>query len=412
MNLVERKVYNFVKNFPRLKYFIVRTYQIIFSLIPGRRVITKNEIIVREGYFYGFHDKSPWSHDNQFLLAHHFKMKNRLPNIEDTLDIGIFQGDSWKTFFPIAKTNAWNWQMGSMLQWVGNTDNFIFNDYDGEKHISRMFNIQGQELITFSVPISAISRNGMYAVSHSFNRQKSQLGPKAYGYATGKDANESENVSSNEFLKIINIKTQVITNLISLSKIVEYKHTLEMNDAYHYFTHCLFSPDSRKLLFIHRWLNKKNQEFSRLFSINISEGTLYLFPTSGMVSHITWRNDNEVLAYCEVEKKEQYYLLENLTGRYRLLDTNQFSENGHPSYSKGDLLLTDTYPNRSRYQSLLVYSETKKQLTTIAKLKAPQSFVGGIKCDLHPRWNRTGEYICFDSAHTGTRSLCTVRLEK
>jgi hypothetical protein len=30
--------------------------------------------------------------------------------------------------------------------------------------------------------------------------------------------------------------------------------------------------------------------------------------------------------------------------------------------------------------------------------------------DLHPRFDRTGNVICFDSGHLGVRSLCTVRV--
>lgn len=52
----------------------------------------------------------------------------------------------------------------------------------------------------------------------------------------------------------------------------------------------------------------------------------------------------------------------------------------------------------------------KNTVDVLAKLKRSGSFVGGIKCDLHPRWDRKGKYVSFDSAHTGTRSLCTIAI--
>jgi len=411
MNKLERKVYNFVKKYPQIKNAIVKVYQYLFSIIPGKTAISDIDIIVREGYFFGFHDKSPWSKDNRYLLCHQFDITNRPQNENDVLRIGYFKGEDWDTFVPVTQTNTWNWQTGAMLQWIGNTEEFIFNDYNGKMHIANRYNINGKHHNTYLAPISAVSSNGDFAVSHSFNRQKSQLGPLAYGYATGKDDDESEYVSMNEYLKIINLNTNEITNILSLKTITEYNPTGTMKDSYHYFTHCLFSPNGERLLFLHRWINKANQEYSRMFSISITGEDMYLFPTSGMVSHIAWKNDKEVLAYCEVEGKEQYYLLTDLIEKYEQIDDTLFSENGHPSYSESGLLVTDTYPNRSRYQTLLTYSEFENKKSTLAKLKAPRSFTGGVKCDLHPRWDRNGEYICFDSAHTGKRALCTIKIE-
>ena len=96
---------------------------------------------------------------------------------------------------------------------------------------------------------------------------------------------------------------------------------------------------------------------------------------------------------------------------YTILDEEVFSENGHPSYSNEGLIITDTYPNRYRVQSLIQYNDINKEYEVLAKLKAPFSFTGGVKCDLHPRWDRSGRNICFDSAHTGKRALCTLNLD-
>tara|TARA_B100000315_G_scaffold164802_1_gene153442 strand:- start:419 stop:622 length:204 start_codon:yes stop_codon:yes gene_type:complete len=62
-------------------------------------------------------------------------------------------------------------------------------------------------------------------------------------------------------------------------------------------------------------------------------------------------------------------------------------------------------------QSLIQYNDISNQSQVLAKLKAPFSFRNGIKCDLHPRWDRFGRNICFDSAHTGKRALCTLKLD-
>ena len=64
MNRLERFIYERVKAQPWLKDSIVMLYRAIFSIIPGKTVISKRPIKVRENYFFGFHDKCPWSGDN------------------------------------------------------------------------------------------------------------------------------------------------------------------------------------------------------------------------------------------------------------------------------------------------------------------------------------------------------------
>jgi len=51
----------------------------------------------------------------------------------------------------------------------------------------------------------------------------------------------------------------------------------------------------------------------------------------------------------------------------------------------------------------------------LARLKAPKRFATTDpykhwQCDLHPRWDRSGRVICFDSAFSGERALCTIDL--
>lgn len=410
MNRLERFVYERVKAQPWLKDSIVMLYRAIFSIIPGKTVISKRPIKVRENYFFGFHDKCPWSGDNTKLLAHHFEIDNRPPLQRDEVMIGYFTGDDWSDFVPTITTKAWNWQTGAMLQWIGLGNTFIFNDFDGKKHVSRIFDTDNRSTDELPLPIAGISPNGFYAVSYSFNRMKSRLGPTAYGYANGEEHDVDKNVSPIETLKLVNISNGKIIPLLKLKDIVLYNPDQSMDDAYHYFTHALFSPESDKIVFFHRWINSSRQEFTRMFSCDLNGNNLFLFPTKNMVSHITWKNNDTILAFAEINGVEQYYLLNDRNDNWNYLNEHLFSENGHPQYSIDGLIITDTYPNRSGYLSLLLYDDKKKSVDVLAKLKRSGSFVGGIKCDLHPRWDRKGKYVSFDSAHTGTRSLCTIAI--
>lgn len=69
--------------------------------------------------------------------------------------------------------------------------------------------------------------------------------------------------------------------------------------------------------------------------------------------------------------------------------------------------LTDTYPDKHGEQHLLLYTPGKK-LLELSIFFRPFLFRGELRCDLHPRWHRTGQYVCVDSAHSGTRALYVI----
>jgi Tol biopolymer transport system component len=75
-------------------------------------------------------------------------------------------------------------------------------------------------------------------------------------------------------------------------------------------------------------------------------------------------------------------------------------------------LLLDTYPDDDRLQSLLVFDLTTEELVELGKFRQPLRFNDDLRCDLHPRWNRSGTKICFDSTHQGRRQIYVADLDE
>ena len=77
-------------------------------------------------------------------------------------------------------------------------------------------------------------------------------------------------------------------------------------------------------------------------------------------------------------------------------------------------ITTDQKYGKDLEQSLFIYNVAKKQGAELARLKMfEKRFISGnIRCDFHPRWNRTGDEICFDALEqkNGTRQLHIVKL--
>lgn len=406
MNFIERKVYDIVKKNPYVKNFIRDIYQGLFALFPKKKKDTCYEIIEREGYFFGFHDKIPWSLDNSMLLAHKFASDTK---IGENIEIGYFIGDEYKKFKKIANTSSWNWQQGSMLQWINN-NYIIFNDWNGEKNIARIFDKDGKKIKDLAAPIGAVSPDGKWGLTYSFERLN--IGMPGYGYFNENDPYKYDFIPKNSGLSIIELSTGAINKLFSINDIAKIDPVPSMKDAYHFFTHCLFAPNDKRFLFLHRWYKKGERLYSRMISCDLTGDNIHIFPTKNMVSHITWINEKEVIAYCNTEDYgDGYHIFEDRSVNYRRIAEKHYSSDGHPQYNKvNNKIVTDTYPNRFRIQELSIYDPVTDKKEIIAKLWSPNYFKDELRCDLHPRWNRDGTMLCFDSAHTGKRALCTVKL--
>lgn len=416
MNQVELFVYNLVKTNPRLKMRIRNLYQRACDLVPVKRLESVYEIEVREGFFYGFHDKCPWSADNRMLLAHRFgNIPLRMPLPEDTIELGYFSGPDYREFRAVGVTRAWNWHQGAMLQWLGSSSNIVFNDFDGSKHVARIVGPKGDLLAVLPLPVAAISPDGSKALSYSFARLRGC--PAAYAYANGFDPELDNLVPSKHGLHVMDIASGEAELMFTLADVANIQPELSMAGAFHYFTHCQFSPSGKRLKFFHRWTQQRNRLWTRMISCDPDGDDLYIFPTSGVVSHVAWRDDQYVLAYAGTKEfGDKYYLFRDRTGKFSIVGQESFNSDGHPSFSKdGRWILTDSYPDRFRLRYLILYDTEKKKRYDLARLYSPRKYVGvefevQLACDLHPRWNRDSTMICFDSAHTGDRSLCMMTL--
>lgn len=418
MNKTERFVYDAVKRNPDLKRLIRNVYQDVFSLIPVKKKISKYEILTREGFFYGFHDHTPFSVNNEMLLANRYLIPLRYPKADDPLEVGYFNGDNFKTWNSIGRTFAWNWHMGCKLQWRGKHRQLIYNDYKNKNFISRLYDVEDNSTVDIGYPIGSISPDGNWAVGYSFERVQRYM--PGYGYLQkGTEKDIEKKVTDNSGIYTLNLQTGERKNILSISQIASIKPEPGSENAYHYFSHTVFCPNSKRFIFLHRWVtdNVRNRK-TRMFSCDLEGKDLYLFPTKEMVSHIGWRNEEEVIAYARLKDgRDTYVLFQDQKDDYTLVGSHSFNSDGHPSFSPdGRWMITDTYPDKTRRSFLALYDIETEKRYNLAYLHSPSRYRttkirGHISCDLHPRWDRRGEFICFDSTFTGKRALCTIKLE-
>lgn len=412
---LEKIVSENLRKYPKLRTFIKLTYQrVMYTLSKVHK--SKYHNMVREirvtpkekEHFFGYYDKSPWNRTQKYILTLEVPFSDRHPQQGDKAIIGIINSKNYQ-FTPLVTTNTWNLQQGSMEQWLGpEFDNkIIYNDMINNKYVSIIYNIETKEKRIIGRPIYSVSKDGKKAVSLNFSRLH-RLRP-GYGYANLSDDTKGKNHPSDDGIWYVDLEKNTSKLIISLEDIVNINPNETMKDAQHKFNHLDINPDRTRFMFLHRW-EKKNIKHSRLYTANLDGTDLYCLADDQMISHCCWKNNHQILGW--LRKKDigdRYYLLNDKTTDYEIMGDGVLNMDGHPSYSpSGRYILTDTYPDKTRMRTLIIYDTVEKKRYDVGKYFAPFKYDGEVRCDLHPRWSRDGGKICFDSVHEGKRQLYIV----
>jgi hypothetical protein len=64
--------------------------------------------------------------------------------------------------------------------------------------------------------------------------------------------------------------------------------------------------------------------------------------------------------------------------------------------------------NEEDHRLLILYDTKAKRRYDIGRFYTDPALGKVNRCDLHPRWNRSGDAICIDSVHEGERQMYVV----
>jgi hypothetical protein len=356
--------------------------------------------------FFGYYDKTPFSCDESKILGLIAPFENNPPKATDEICIGYFDTQNEFKYHKIGTTSTWCWQQGCRLQWYPKDENnlIIYNTIVNGKYGSRIQNILTKKIIRkYEFPIYDVDNKGLWVISLNFSRLH-RLRP-GYGYVNFPDQTHTNPCPNNDGVWRLNLETNEIKLILNLEEIAKIQPTETMEGATHYVNHLSFNPSGNRFMFLHLWVNN-GKRFSRLFTSDINGNGLYLLANENMVSHYTWKNDTDLLVYSHhKETGNKYHLYKDMTEKIEVFGSGILKEDGHPSFHPlNSSLLTDTYPDKYSERKLLLY-DSKGSLHVLGAFFSPLQFSKEVRCDLHPRWDRTGKQICFDSAHEGYRCM-------
>ncbi len=404
-----------------------RTLNLVQSVlrakVHGRRWVTRRPLYAsafplrifseKEGQvFFGYYDLTPFSADEQFLLAMHAPTSNRARIVGTEISVGFYDLYLEKPVFQeVGKTSTWCWQQGCRLQWVPGKRAILYNRLVDGHYGTVIQDIDSKNILkSFKRALYAISPDGLWALSLNFSRLQ-RLRP-GYGYSNLPDLTEDQSAPENDGVWRINLKTGEEKLLFSTEDIANFKVLQNLKNAEHYFNHLEWSPTGDRFSFFHLWIQEKKR-YSRLILCGKDSEDMRVLIGEGHVSHIGWKNEEELLAYStHADTGRNFHNYHLSTGTREVVGQGVLIQDGHPSFfPDGETLLTDTYPDSWREQHLIRYHLPSKTFEKLGTFFSPFNFQGVVRCDLHPRISPSGRFVCIDSPHTGRRALVVMDLQ-
>ena len=392
-------------------------------------------------HFFGFHDVTPWNPANDTLV-----ILRVAPGL-CTLPRGeIAEVCLWRPGAvpePAGVTTAWNFQMGARAQWLPD-GSFVYNTVEGGRLAAVRQDPRDGTRQRLAFSVGAIDGAGRESLSPHYGRLARHW--PAYG-VPGVDAPSADRPTpADDGLWKLDIEAGTCTLFLSVSGVASFRPLPASRAAPHFLTHPLYSPSGGRIAFLHRFFTADRATWTHLLVVDRDGSNLRVLAEE-KVSHFCWRDDDTILVWTrrlpgavaaarrrgwlaspllrpflrlarrwrggmkQSLAREYYHLVpigdpekRTIVGRGALL------ADGHPMYRPGGRwLVTDTYPDPDRKQALILFDTDSERRIDVGSLQADASVGDGdVKCDLHPRWDRSGRLVCVDTTRAGIRQCVIV----
>lgn len=392
-----------------IRHFMYGIYQrVLYAISAKIQVEGDVEVITPDDgyeYLFGYYDKCPWDESGRYMLATRVKSATAKADSTVPADIVTIDLQNNKAVKVLATTHCWNVQQGCMAQWMG-ADSILYNDFRDGKYRAIILSISTNNERILDMPVYTLSVDKKTALTLDFSRLH-RLRP-GYGYANVEESSINEACPDKTCIWKIDIESGVVTPLLKYTDFAAFEPREEMKDAEHKVNHLMISPNGKRFMVLHRWFKDK-VKYTRLVTCNVDGTGMYNLSDDNFVSHCCWKNDSEILSYLNKnEGGKGYYLMQDKTKEFKQF-WPELAMDGHPTYSyDGERVVTDTYPDRKRVQSVYVMKDSV--VKRVARVFSPFKYGGDVRCDLHPRWKPDGSQICFDASFLGKRSVCVVNI--
>lgn len=398
-------------------------------------------------HFFGYYCHYPLSSNGRFLLAHRTPYDARDLVKGDSAEIGYFslpEGEWTK----VGETKAFNWQDGSMLQWIpGSVEEIVYNVLGDDGYPAAIrTDLNNTKRVLLEKPVYTLHPSGDWALGVNVSRI-AECRP-SYGYrdSTQESKRWKGSLPEGDGLFRIDLSSGKSSLLLETAKLVAEADFQFPEGAWHFIQNPIWNPSGTRFVALHRYMTGSSFR-SRLFTADYKGEKIRVYPDAALYSHAKWRNDEEFVIWSNPGKSLTsryltrsgpkslflnlirwgltplsrivkgnprsrqrllgygYFLFNDRIGKSRPLAHGSITIDGHPGFAcEGRLMVTDTYQDEELYRHLIAYDLQTDKAEKIAKFVSPFNNCG-YRCDLHPRTSGDGSIVSFDSAHTERRQI-------
>ncbi len=393
-------------------------------------------------HFFGYYNKSTWDREDRRVLANRVSMMTGDLTTADIAEVGYYDlAEPDSGFHRLGETSAWNWQMGCQSQWLDGLPGrqVIYNvrasnaghpypDFGAE-----IVDADSGERRQLPLPVYVTAFDSSYALCVDYRRLF--ITHETIGYQAPQQYTDMPLAPADDGIYCMDIASGDYELVCSYARLKAFHPVASMERAVHWVSHIEIAPDSRRVLFLHRWTERVEDEtcfLHRLITMNPDGSDLHLLECSDhplpqlqdgfdpdavgtfdyeksewQISHPTWRDAGHVMVWGPHAGQIHYHLYRDRSDEVTVVGADLLTENGHMTYSPdGRWILSDTYPDDDSHErTLFLYDTQSGRRHDIGHFYADPTLGKINRCDLHPRWNRAGTAVCIDSVHEHERQM-------
>jgi len=351
-------------------------------------------------HFFGYYGICPWNKSGKVMVCLQSDFQDHFPAPDEPATIGLVDCGSGE-FTAVAKTHAWNLQQGAMLHWnpLHPDTEIIHNDRRDNEIVILDVNSGRERILPRAV--SAVGNTGKYALSLTYGRLARLR--KTVGYLGTVDPNPDSAAPDNDGVFLMDLETGRSKLVVSIAEVYGRLtgQNPELKGRHLWFNHTVFNKSDTRFFFLARAYLTGNRRRTAMFTANRDGSELrQVVPFEKRVSHFDWRNDRQIVATYVVDGGRKHCLFTDGKDDHRVIGGGFLDFDGHCSFAPDrEWLVTDRKRGNTLEQSLLLYNLRTGKGVVLCKFDMGEKrYIGGdLRCDFHPRWNRTGDAICFDA---------------
>lgn len=394
-------------------------------------------------HFFGYYNKTVWDRDGRHVLAQRVPMMDARLTPDLEAEIGFFDLENGDRFHVVDMTTAWNWQMGSQLQWLDGAAGrqLIHNSRtDGANGFypglgAVIHDIDRNTRRELPMPVYSVSPDSRFALCVDYSRL--YVTHETIGYPWRNRPGEMPLAPHDDGIHHMDLATGESRLIISYADLRNFHPLASMDKAIHWVSHIEINPNSDRCLFLHRWTERVEDEtcfLHRLITANADGSDMRLLEDTDhplpqlaenfdpaavgiydyekseyQISHPMWCADGRIIVWSPHAGSIHYHRYTDAeNGKVEVIGDDILTENGHMSFSPVDTrwMVSDTYPDPDTHERILFLYDTQNDVRhDIGSFYADPALNKENRCDLHPRWSRDGTAICIDSVHESERQM-------